>query len=51
MDDKKYLIPEALLNAVMTYLASRPYQEVSQAIPALQNLVPYVPPEAPHDGP
>lgn len=43
MDQTNYLIPETLLKAVMAYLASRPYQEVAQAMPALQALQQYVP--------
>ncbi len=34
----KYEIDEKLLNAILQYLATRPYTEVHQAISALQSL-------------
>jgi hypothetical protein len=46
MDQTQFLIPEALLKAMMAYLAARPYQEVAQAMQALQNLPRYEPPSA-----
>jgi hypothetical protein len=43
MDQDQYLIPEELLRAVTAYLATRPYQEVAKAMPALQSLQKYQP--------
>ena len=40
----KYLIDTELRNAILNYLASRPYAEVFNAIQALQNLQPFEPP-------
>lgn len=41
------LIPQETLQALITYLAAKPYQEVYQIIPALQNLRPADPPKPP----
>lgn len=39
------LIPEGLRDALVKYLAGRPYAEVAQAIQALQQLAPVEPKE------
>lgn len=36
----RYVIPQELVNALIQYLASRPYAEVAPAIQALQALSP-----------
>lgn len=37
----KYIITEEVIKALVTYLATRPYQEVYQVMPVLQNLPEY----------
>jgi len=36
----KYAIEEGLVNAILNYLAQRPYQEVFKVVSALQSLKP-----------
>ena len=38
MTERHFVIPQTLVSALLTYLQTRPYQEVAQAIPALMNL-------------
>lgn len=44
---KNFQISEQLLNAIIGYLGTRPYQEVFQMVTALQNEVAMQPAEAP----
>lgn len=36
--EKQFIIPHALVAALLAYLQRRPYEEVAQAIPALMSL-------------
>lgn len=38
MTEKHYVIPHSLVAGLLSYLQTRPYQEVAQAIPALMKL-------------
>lgn len=41
MPEEYFIIPSNLLQAVLDYLAARPYKEVAGAVPQLMNLRPY----------
>lgn len=41
MDKKQFIIQEDLANAILQYLASKPYSEVFQLIGGLQQLRPF----------
>jgi hypothetical protein len=38
MNEKTYILPESLRNALLQYLETRPYSEVAQGIAALTSL-------------
>lgn len=42
MEEKQFSIGEELAQAILSYLATRPYQEVFRLIAALQQLKPVV---------
>jgi len=45
MNDKNFLIPASLRDALVAYLSSRPFSEVNEGVTALMSLKP-VEPEA-----
>lgn len=46
-----YVIPQALAQAILDYLAAHPYREVHPFVQALQKLRPVEPPAAPAEIP
>jgi hypothetical protein len=47
VEEKLFVITEAVRNAVLSYLMSRPYSEVAKGVEMLQNLPPLVQDKAP----
>lgn len=42
---KQFIITEELAQTILNYLATRPYAEVSQLVPRLQSVKPFVEPK------